>query len=79
MTPKALVRPLGDFSSFMVYCALYGMENPTGPRLGRLKPLPDQTYTFKTEDEAIKAAERLQKYLDENHRPPGKRARRRRR
>ena len=79
MIPKAIVRPLSDFSGFKVWVTLFGMTNPAGPRLERLKPLPDQTYTFKTEDEAKAAADRLQKYLDENHKPPGKRSRKRRR
>lgn len=80
MTPKALVRPLSDFSGFKVWVTLYGMENPAGPRLERLKPLPDPQYRyFKTEDEAQAAADRLQGYLDEHHRPPGKRRRKRRR
>ena len=79
MTPKAIVVPLSDFSGFRVYTDHLGMKMPAGPRLARLKPLPDDHYTFETEDEAQAAADRLQTYIDEHHRPPGKRTRRRRR
>lgn len=78
MIPKAIVRLLKGASSYKVYVTLYGMENPAGARLGRLKPLPDDNYTFDNEKDAQEAAERLQKYLDEHHQPRPKRRRKRR-
>lgn len=79
MIPKAIVRSLKGASTFRVYVTLYGMENPAGARLGRLKPLPDDNYTFDNEKDAQKAAERLQKYLDEHHQPRSRKRRGKRR
>jgi len=61
------ITPVKEGRKWVLKSVCAGMVNPIGPRLQRAAPWPISGEVFKTKEEALKAADKLNKYLEANN------------